>query len=85
MPGERRWIMKNAERPDAPRRTAQSMADERQKRDDDVKRQIERERKTFEEKVARLRALRLAKEAADAPSAEPAPAPPRARTRRAQG
>lgn len=77
--------MKSAERPDAPRRTAQSMADDRRKRDDDVKRQIEKERKTFEEKVARLRALRLAKEAADALAPEPAPAPRRARAPRAQG
>jgi hypothetical protein len=77
--------MKSAERPDAPRRTAQSMADDRRKRDDDVKRQIEKERKTLEEKVARLRALRLAKEAADALSAEAAPAPRRARAPRAQG
>jgi hypothetical protein len=78
--------MKSAERPDAPRRTAQSIADDRRKRDDDVKRQIEKERKTLEEKVARLRALRLAKEAADAlSSAESAPAPRRARARRAQG
>lgn len=77
--------MKSAERPDAPRRTAQSIADDRRKRDDDVKRQIEKERKTFEEKVARLRALRLAKEAADATSAEAAPAPRRARARPAQG
>jgi hypothetical protein len=78
--------MKSAERPDAPRRTAQSIANDRQKRDDDVKRQIEKERKTFEEKVARLRALRLAKEAADAVSAEAAPPPPRkARAPRAQG
>jgi len=77
--------MKSAERPDAPRRTAQSIANDRQKRDDDVKRQIEKERKTFEEKVARLRALRLAKEAADAVSAEAAPAPRPARTRPARG
>ena len=66
--------MNGAERPNAPRRTAQSIAEERQKRDDGVKRQIETERKVLEEKVARLRALRLAKEAAkeasEAPSAE---------------
>lgn len=77
--------MKSAERPDAPRRTAQSIADERQKRDDEVKRHIEKERKALEQKVARLRALRLAKEAADALSAEAAPARPGARARRAQG
>jgi hypothetical protein len=77
--------MKSAERSDAPRRTAQSIADQRQKRDDDVKRQIEKERQTMEAKVARLRALRLAKEAADALAPEPAPAPRKPRARRAQG
>jgi len=79
--------MKSAQRPDAPRRTAQSMADDRQKRDDDVKRHIQKERKTLEDKVARLRELRLAKEAADARSNETkaAPAPRRARSRRVQG
>jgi hypothetical protein len=77
--------MKSAERPDAPRRTARLVSDDRRKRDDDVKRHIEKERKTLEEKVARLRALRLAKEAADAISAEAAPARRRARARPAQG
>ena len=75
--------MKSAERTDAPRRTAQSMAAERQKRDDDVKRQIQKERQTLEEKVTRLRALRLAKEAADAASTAAAPAPRKPRVRRA--
>ena len=77
--------MKSAERSDAPRRTAQSIADQRQKRDDDVKRQIEKERQTLEAKVARLRALRLAKEAADALAPAPPPAPRKQRARRAQG
>jgi hypothetical protein len=77
--------MKSAERSDAPRRTAQSIADDRQKRDDDVKRQIEKERQTMEAKVARLRALRLAKEAADALVVEPPPPPRKPRARRAQG
>jgi hypothetical protein len=77
--------MKSAERPDAPRRTAQSIADNRRRRDDDVKRRIEKERKTLEEKVARLRALRLAKEAADVISAQAAPAPRKTRARPAQG
>jgi hypothetical protein len=77
--------MKSAERSDAPRRTAQSIAIERQKRDDDVKRQIEKERQTMEAKVARLRALRLAKEAADALVVEPPPIPRKPRSRRAQG
>ncbi len=77
--------MSNAVHPNAPRRTAQSIADERQRRDDDVKRQIEKERKGLEEKVARLRALRLAKEAADALSPEAAPAPRKVRARHAQG
>jgi len=77
--------MKSAARSDAPRRTAQSIADQRQKRDDDVKRQIEKERQTLEAKVARLRALRLAKEAADAISTEATPAPRKPRARRAQG
>ena len=76
--------MKSAERRDAPRRTARSIADVRRKRDD-VKRHIEKERKTLEEKAARLRALRSAKEAADAISVEAAPAPHRARARPAQG
>ncbi len=76
--------MKSAERADAPKRTAQTMAADRQKRDDDVKRQIAKERQTLEDKVARLRALRLAKEAADAVSAaEAVPAPRKARARRA--
>jgi hypothetical protein len=76
--------MKSAERTDAPRRTAQTMAADRQKRDDDVKRQIAKERQTLEDKVARLRALRLAKEAADAvTAAEAVPAPRKARARRA--
>jgi len=67
---------------DTPRRTAQSIADERKKRDADVMKQIERERQTLEAKVARLRALRLAKEAEDrASAAAPAPRKPR----RAQG
>ena len=75
--------MKSAARPDTPRRTVQSMAEERQKRDDGVKRQIETERKTLEEKVARLRALRLAKEAAESRAAEAARPPLKARARRA--
>ena len=75
--------MKSAERPDAPRRTAQSMADERQKRDDGVRRQIETERRTLEEKVARLRALRLAKEAAETRPAAAERRPLKARARRA--
>jgi hypothetical protein len=76
--------MKSAERADAPKRTAQTMAADRQKRDDDVKRQIAKERQTLEDKVARLRALRLAKEAADAVAAAEAVPPPRkTRARRA--
>ena len=71
---------------DSPRRTARSMADDRQKRDDDVKRQIAKEREALEEKVARLRALRLAKEAADAASAAiPARVQRKPAARRAQG
>jgi hypothetical protein len=71
---------------DPPRRTAQSIADARQKRDDDVMKQIGRERQNLEAKVARLRALRLAKEAEDAASAAAAAAAPRKpRPRRAQG
>jgi len=77
--------MKSAERSDAPRRTAQSIADQRQKRDDDVKREIEKERQPTEAKVARLRALRLAKEATDALVPEPPPTPRKPRARRAQG
>ena len=73
----------STERPNAPRRTAQSIADDRQKRDDAVKRQIQTERRVLEEKVARLRELRLAKEAADA--VKPARLPARAQPRRAQG
>ncbi len=69
---------------DTPRRTAQSIADERQKRDKDVMKQIERERQTLEAKVARLRALRLAKEAEDRASPAP-PAARKPRQRRAQG
>ncbi len=76
--------MKSAERPNAPRRTAQSIAAERQKRDDEVKQQIEKERKALEEKVARLRTLRLAKEAADALSAATERQPPKTRARLAR-
>ncbi len=76
--------MKSAERPNAPRRTAQSIAAERQKRDDEVKQQIEKERKALEEKVARLRTLRLAKEAADALSAATERRPPKTRARLAR-
>ncbi len=79
--------MKSAERAEGPRRTAKFMSDQRQKRDDDVKRQIEKERQTFEAKVARLRALRLAKEAADAADALAAKAAqtrPKPRGQRAQ-
>lgn len=76
--------MKNAERADAARRKAKSVSDQRQKRDDDVKRQIEKERQVFEAKVARLRELRLAKEAADA-SASLAEAAPTRRKPRSQG
>ena len=77
--------MTSATRADAPRRTAQTIADQRKKRDDDVMRQIQKERQTLEEKVARLRELRLAKEAADAVSSKPETAPTKPRVRRAQG
>jgi di/tripeptidase len=70
---------------DSPRRTAQSIAEVRQKRDDDVRRRITKEREALEEKVARLRALRLAKEAADAVSAVPVAAPRKPPARRTQG
>ena len=63
--------MTSATRTDAPRRTTRTIAEERQRRNDDVMRQIQKERQTFEEKVARLRELRLAKQAADAISATP--------------
>jgi hypothetical protein len=76
--------MKNAERAEAARRKAKSVSDQRQKRDDDVKRQIEKERQVFEAKVARLRELRLAKEAADA-AANLAEAAPARRKPRSQG
>ena len=77
--------MASATRADAPRRTAQTIADQRQKRDDDVMRQIQKERQTLEEKVARLRELRLAKEAADAVSSKAEATPKKPRVRRAQG
>ena len=77
--------MTNATRPDAPRRSVQTIASERQKRDDDVMRQLKKERQTLEEKVARLRELRLAKEAADATSAVPEAPVRKLRVRRARG
>jgi hypothetical protein len=77
--------MSNAERAEKSRRTAQALLEQRQKRDDDVKRQIAKERQALDAKVAKLRELRLAKEAADAALPPPPPSPRKPRSPRAPG
>jgi hypothetical protein len=62
--------MRNSERDIEARRKAQALWDEHKKRDEKVLKEKDKERQAEAEKVARLRELRLAKEAADRKSAE---------------
>ena len=62
--------MRNSERDIEARRKAQALWDEHKKRDEKVLKEKDKERQADAEKVARLRELRLAKEAADRKSAE---------------
>jgi hypothetical protein len=66
----RRTSMRNSERDIEARRKAQALWDEHKKRDEKVLKEKDKERQAEAEKVARLRELRLAKEAADRKSAE---------------
>jgi hypothetical protein len=61
----------------AARRNAEALLSQSQKQVSSLKLEQERERDGMSEKIARLRALRLAKEAADieAAAAQPAPRP----------
>ena len=65
----------------AARRNAEAMLN-RKKPDSNFKVEQEREHDAMVEKTARLRALRLAKEAADREAAAAAPATPRPKSRR---
>ena len=65
----------------AARRNAEAMLN-RKKPDSNFKVEQEREHDAMVEKTARLRALRLAKEAADREAAAAAPAAPRPKSRR---
>ena len=56
--------MRNSERDLEARRKAQALWDEHKKRDEKVLKEKDKERQAEAEKVARLRELRLAKEAA---------------------
>ena len=62
--------MRNSERDLEARRKAQALWDEHKKRDEKVLKEKDKERQAEAEKVARLRELRLAKEAADRKAAE---------------
>lgn len=62
--------MRNSERDLEARRKAQALWDEHKKRDEKVLKEKDKERQAEAEKVARLRELRLAKEAADRKTAE---------------
>ncbi|HXP77486.1 MAG TPA: hypothetical protein VN823_25350 [Stellaceae bacterium] len=64
--------MRNSERDLEARRKAQALWDEHKKRDEKVLKEKDKERQAEAEKVARLRELRLAKEAADRKAAEEA-------------
>jgi hypothetical protein len=59
-----------SERRDAVRRNAQSHFTHTERRDELVRQEIEKERAAVDAKTARLRALRLAKEASDLAAAE---------------
>jgi hypothetical protein len=58
--------VRDSERDAEARRRAEAVLAQRKKQDDDVVQQRAREREVVAEKVARLRELRLAKEAAEA-------------------
>ena len=58
--------MRDSERNAEARRRAEAVLTQRKKQEDEIIRQREKEREAVAEKVARLRELRLAKEAADA-------------------
>ena len=62
--------MRNSERDLEARRKAQALWDEHKKRDEKVLKEKDKERQAEADKVARLRELRLAKEAADRKTAE---------------
>jgi hypothetical protein len=62
--------MRNSERDLEARRKAQALWDEHKKRDEKVLKEKDKERAAEAEKVARLRELRLAKEAAERKAAE---------------
>jgi len=62
--------MRNSERDLEARRRAQALWDEHKKRDEKALKKKDRERQAEAEKVARLRELRLAKEAAERKVAE---------------
>jgi hypothetical protein len=64
--------MRNSERDLEARRKAQALWDEHKKRDETALKEKDKERQAEAEKVARLRELRLAKEAADRKAAEEA-------------
>jgi hypothetical protein len=68
--------MRNAERDATARLKAEAVLAKRKKQDDEIIQQREKEREAVAAKVARLRELRLAKEAAEARS-KPAPKPRR--------
>jgi hypothetical protein len=67
----------------AARRNAEAMLNRSKKPDSTLKVEQERERDAMVEKTARLRALRLAKEAADREAASVAAATPRTKKARA--
>jgi len=57
--------MRNVEQADKARRKAEALFDQHQERDDETVQQRAKERQALAAKVARLRELRLAKEAED--------------------
>ena len=67
--------------PPSPFPNAQMPLSASEERDRNIKAQIEKERAQTDAKTARLKALRLANEAADK-AAAPAPAPPAAKRKR---
>jgi hypothetical protein len=64
--------MRNAEQAGAARRKAEALFDQHQEPDDEAVQQREKERQAMATKVARLRELRLAKEAEDTKSPQQA-------------
>ena len=71
--------MSDSEREGEARRKAEAVLAQRTKREDEFVQQREKEREAVAAKVARLRELRLAKEAAEAQSDPKAQAPARRR------